>query len=85
MDWLEGCYGADATRLDRWLRRVIHPRMFAVQGTDATSKLFGGVDSVPAFFLYDRTGKQVLSLGGPASDQSQHRLDLTVLERVIAE
>ena len=59
--------------------------MYAMQGTEETSRLFGGIDSVPAFFLYDRDGKLMLSLGGPAEEQSQHNLDHRELERVIAE
>ena len=84
VDWLEGRYGGGAAQLDRVLRRVIHPRMYAVRGTDETSRLFGGIDSVPAFFLYDRNGKLVLSMGGPAEEQSRNSLDAAILERVIA-
>jgi len=63
---------------------VIHPRAFAVQGTEATSKLFGDVESVPTYFLYDRNGKLVWQLGGAAAEQSQYRIDTGMLDKVIA-
>jgi hypothetical protein len=83
VDWLEGRYGADAQRLDRILRRVIHPRVFAVQGAAATSELFGTIESVPAYFLFDRAGRLVLAQGGAADEQNMFRLDTEALERVL--
>ena len=84
VDWLEGRLGADQSRLDRVLRRVVPPAALAIQGTEETSKLFGGIESVPAFFLYDSSGKLVLQLGGPKDEQSRHRIERAVLDAVIA-
>lgn len=84
VDWLEGRYGADANRLERIIRREIPPSAFVLQGTDATSKLFGTIDSVPAYFLFDRTGKVVWAVGGGSDEQNRFGLDTDALERVIA-
>ena len=84
VDWLEARQGADTARLDRVLRRIVPPTAHAVRGTEETSKLFGGIDSVPAFFLYDASGRLVVQLGGPREDQSRHHIDRADLERVIA-
>ena len=84
IDWLEGRYGADAARFDSVLRRVIPPSAYAVQGTDAISKLFGTIDSVPAYFLFDRAGRLVLAQGGGSDEQNRFRLDAAALDRVIA-
>lgn len=83
VDWLEG-RSPDAATRDRVLRRIIPPSAAAVQGTEATSQMFGAIESVPTFFLYDASGKLVLQLGGSRAEQSQHRIDRAALERVIA-
>ena len=67
-----------------FLRRVIHPRIYAVKGTDETSRLFGGIDSTPAFFLYDRAGKLVWSAGGGTTEQGATTIDEALLNKVIS-
>jgi hypothetical protein len=84
VDWLEGRLGADQTRLDRVLRRIVPPTAHAVRGTEETSRLFGDIESVPAFFLYDSSGRLVTQLGGPKDEQSRHHIDRALLEKVIA-
>lgn len=84
VDWLESRGGTDFAQRDRILRRIIPPSARAVQGTEETSRIFGGVDSVPTFFLYDASGKLVLQLGGAREEQSRYHIDRAALERVIA-
>jgi hypothetical protein len=83
VSWLEGRYGADMARLDRVLRREIPPSAYALQGTEALSKAFGGIESVPAYFLYDREGRLVLANGGGPEEQNRFRLDAEALDKVI--
>jgi len=83
VDWLEGRMGANFEQRERVLRRIIPPSAMAVQGTDDTSRIFGVVESVPTYFLYDAAGRLVLQLGGPREEQSRHRLDRAALDRVI--
>jgi hypothetical protein len=83
VDWLEG-RSPDFAARDRVLRRIIPPSARAIQGTEETSQIFGVVESVPTFFLYDASGKLVLQLGGTRAEQSQHRIDRAALERVIS-
>ena len=84
VSWLEGRYGADPARLDRVLRREIPPSAYAIQGSEALSQAFGGIESVPAYFLYDRDGRLVLAQGGGPGEQNRFRLDSDALDKVIA-
>jgi hypothetical protein len=85
VSWLEGRYGgADAARLERSLRREVPPSAYVVQGTDALSKLFGNIESVPAYFLFDRSGKLVWGVGGGSDEQNQFGIETDRLDKVIA-
>lgn len=85
VSWLEGRYGAaDPARLDRILRREVPPSAYAVQGTEEISKLFDGIQSVPAYFLFDRSGKLVWGVGGGADEQNQFGIETDRLDKVIA-
>jgi hypothetical protein len=75
----------DAGRLDRVLRRIVPEGVVALQGTDQTRALFGNVQSVPAFYLFARSGKRQLALGGAPEDQSKFVIDAQELARLVAD
>jgi hypothetical protein len=75
----------DAARLDRVLRRIVPDGVVAVQGSDETRALFGNVQSVPAYYLFARSGKRQMSLGGAPEDQSKYVIDAQELERLVAD
>jgi len=74
----------DAARLDRVLRRIVPDGVVAVQGDDESRALFGNVQSVPTYYLFGRSGKRLLALGGAPEDQSKYVIDTEELERLIA-
>jgi hypothetical protein len=74
----------DKPRLERVLRRVVPDGIVTVQGTDETRRLFGNVESVPTYYLFGRSGKRLLALGGARDDQSKYIVDAEELERLIA-
>ncbi len=81
---MEDFFGA--VRPDR-LRRMVdgmHPAIRAVEGGSALAQAFGGIRSVPATILFDRSGKVVLRAGGREGEIGRHPVGRDRLEKALS-
>ena len=82
VNWIEGLAGRSPGRLRSFVRDI-HPSIKVVSGTRGVVRDFGGVLSIPAVFIFDKTGKEVFRLGGDRGGHGRHYLKQRQLEQVM--
>jgi thiol-disulfide isomerase/thioredoxin len=82
VNWIEGLAGRSPARLKRFIRDI-HPSIKVVSGTSGVVRDFGGVLSIPAAYIFDKSGKEVFRLGGDRGGHGRHYLKRRQLERVL--
>ena len=82
VNWIEDLIGESKPRLARMLR-LIDPSIPVVKGNGAIADIFGGVQSIPAAFIFDGAGREVFRLGGDAGPHGRHYLRREQLAKVL--
>jgi thiol-disulfide isomerase/thioredoxin len=62
VNWIEGLAGRSPARLRSFLRDI-HPSIKVVIGTKDVVRDFGGVLSIPAAYIFDKSGQEVFRVG----------------------
>ena len=63
--------------------RKIHPKIHIVKGTAALGRAFGDIQSLPAAYIFDKTGKMVLQIGGGPDGNGTTRLTEDDIEKAL--
>jgi len=82
VNWIEKLAGRSPARLRRFIRDI-HSAIKVVSGTSAVVRDFGGVLSIPAAYIFDKSGKEVFRVGGDRGGHGRHYLKQRQLERVM--
>jgi len=82
VNWIEGLAGRSPARLRSFLRDI-HPSIKVVIGTKDVVRDFGGVLSIPAAYIFDKSGQEVFRVGGDRGGHGRHYLKRRQLEQVM--